>query len=280
MEHILIELSKRYPQLLLPISDETRNSEAYKNAVLRGVPLSGIPEFSLSGEDRFEIVETPAGKAEVLTLWDRADFEHCIRALAHRCMNAEIPETMGASTISGLINWEKIRRHKAEYLAGGGEDWEEEFARFTKELKNYRDTIIVLSRGYYSALSPEKAGYPPEKWLELSLTIRKYHELAHFVSRALYPKHKEAVRDEVLADMNGIIAALGHFDEGLLARFLGITGEGVTHGRLENYVPKEELPAAAEKVRRMLSSLRETVRGEQKPFEALLQLEEEGTFLS
>ncbi len=279
MDHILTELSKRYPQLLLPISDETRNSEAYKNAVLRGAPLSGIPEFSLSEKDRLEIVETPAGKAEVLTLWDRADFEHCIRALAHRCMNAEIPETMGASTISGLINWEKIRRHQEEYLAGGGGDWDEEFARFTADRKNYRDTIIVLSSGFYSALSPEKAGFPPEKWLKFSLTIRKYHELAHFVSRALYPDHKEAVRDEVLADMNGIISALGRFDADLLAKFLGITGEGVTHGRLENYVPKEELSAAAERVRSMLSVLTEFCKSEQRPFEALLKLEEGKVFL-
>ena len=101
-----------------------------------------------------ETVATPAGKVDVLSLCDRADFEHCIRALAHRCENGDVPSTMGASIISGLINWEKIRKHKEEYVAGGGDDWSGEFERFTSDRKNYRDTIIVLSQGYYSALLP------------------------------------------------------------------------------------------------------------------------------
>ena len=278
-EHILEKLSRRYPQLLLPISDETRHGEVYKNAVLRGIELTGTPDFSLSDEDTFEVVNTPAGTVEVLTLADRADFEHCIRALAHRCENAELPKTMGASTISGLINWEKIRNRQKEYFASGGEDWDSEFAAFTADRRNFRDTVIVLSQGCYSALSAEEAGYESDLWLSHSHEIRKYHELAHFVSRKLFPDNKDAVRDEVLADMNGIIGALGHFDAELEEKFLGIHNGKYSNGRLENYVAPEELKGAVERVCAMLDYLSENCTGEQKPFEFLLKLEEEKTFL-
>ena len=279
MEHILTTLSRRYPQLLLPISDETRHGELYKNAVLRGLELEGTPAFSLSPADTFEAVETPAGMIEVLSLAEREDFEHCIRALAHRCEAVELPKTMGASTISGLINWEKIRTHQKEYLSSGGEDWDSEFARFTADRKNFRDTIIVLSCGPYSALGAEDAGYEASEWLSLSHAIRKYHELAHFVSRNLYPENKDAVRDEVLADMNGIIGALGHFDAELEAKFLGIRDGRYTGGRLENYVSPEELPAATERVCAMLAQLQENCTGAQQPFDFLLQLEKDRVFL-
>ena len=279
-EHILEKLSRRYPQLLLPISDETRHGEVYKNAVLRGMELTGTPDFSLSDKDSFELVETPAGTVEVLTLADRADFEHCIRALAHRCENAELPKTMGASTISGLINWEKIRTHQKEYLASGGEDWDSEFAAFTSDRRNFRDTIIVLSSGNYSALSPEEAGYESDEWLAHSHEIRKYHELAHFTSRNLFPENKDAVRDEVLADMNGVIAALGHYDAELAGKFLGVRGgRYIPGGRLENYVPAEELNSAVERTAKMLEVLERDYSAPSKPFEALLTLEENRVFL-
>ena len=279
-EHFLEKLSRRYPQLLLPISDETRYGEDYKNAVLRGIELTGTPDFTLSDKDTFEIADTPAGTVEVLTLADRTDFEHCIRALAHRCENVALPPTMGASTISGLINWEKIRDHRKEYLASGGDDWDAEFARFTADRNNYRDTVIVLSSGNYSALSADDAGYESKKWLSLSHEIRKYHELAHFTSRRLFPDNRDAVRDEVLADMNGVIGALGHYDAELEGKFLGIRGgEYIPGGRLENYVPSEELGEAVKRVCSMLEYLEESCTGRQEPFEYLMRLEKEKRFL-
>ena len=274
--HFLYTLAHAYPQLVLPIDDATRHSEAYRRTVLGGDPIEGEPQFSFSPYDRFETVDTPAGQVAVISLHERADFEHCIRALAHRCENADIPATMGASTISGLINWQKIHAHMDAYV---GEDADEEFERFTAVRENYRDTVIVLSRGYYSALPPAEAGFPEEEWVELSYTIRKYHELAHFFSQRLYPANKEAVRDEVLADMNGIIAALGRFDAPLERKLLGIRNGAYTHGRLQNYVEPEALSAAVERVNAMLDALEQSCTGPQEPFAYLRRLEEEKTFL-
>ena len=246
-EHILEQLSRRYPQLLFPLSDETRNTPAYRNAVRRGEPYHGALSFTLSPKDRWLTMETPAGAAEMLLLDDRKDFERCVCALACQCQPREIPLSLGAVTIGGLINWEKIRRHLDEYEANGGQNRDRAFRLFTADKKNYTDRIILLSSGWYSAVAPEAAGLPEEEWKAKSVTIRQYHELTHFVCRTLFPDDIDVVRDEVLADMIGIMAALGRYDDRLARVFLGIEEGGRCRrgGRLENYVEPELLAEAA-----------------------------------
>ena len=244
--HPIFFLSTRYPQLLLPIQEGMRNTEEYKNAVLCGEPLSGEPDFRTTPEDTLTVENTPAGPAEVLYLADRGDFEHALRALAYRCEPTEILPSVGASTIRGLINWEKIRQHKTAYLCSGGTDWNAEFKRFTADKTNYLDTLLLLSRGEYSAVPAAELGIVPEDWIAASLTIRKYHELTHFVCRKLRPENIDAVRDEIQADMIGLLAAFGHYDTALARRFLGIdTDVCRPGGRLSHYTTPEELPDAA-----------------------------------
>ena len=279
-EHVVTILARRYPQMLLPVSAETRYGDLYRSAVLRGEELSATPDFSFSPNDSFESAETPAGRIEIVTFDRRDDFEHCVRALAYRCEMRSIAPSMGASTVLGLINWEKIREHKREYFASGGTDWGSEFAEFTADNRRFRDNLIILSSGYYSALSPENAGFNAEEWLSLSHEIRKFHELAHFVSRTLFPENKSPVRDEVLADMNGVIAALGHYDFSLAGKFFGLReGKYIPGGRLENYVSPQELDDAAGKAVEMLNVLKSRCSKPSKPFELLMQIEKEKLFL-
>ena len=245
-DHVLITLSKRYPQLLLPMGEGEEHDALYRDVVLRGKSYEGKPDFSLSDRDTLVTVATPAGDVDVLTLFERTDFEHCICALTNRCHPMRVPATQGASMISGLINWEKIHRHKMMYLLRGGKDWGKEWEEFRKDKTRYTDRLIVLSSGYYSSLSPEEAGMTPEEWREKSMEIRKYHELTHFVSRQWYPEDISALRDEIFADAIGLFMALGKMDQTLACRFLGIGGDGTYHGgRLENYVSAESLAAAA-----------------------------------
>lgn len=254
--HPLQTLARRYPQLLLPVCHGMRETEEYRNAVLRGIPVEAELSFSMNIGDRLETVATPAGEAEVLFLAERDDFEHAIRSLAYRCEPAELPASMGASAISGLINWEKLHSHMEEYLRNGGTDEDGEFARFTSDKSNYLDSLIVLSSGPYSAVSATDMGMEPEQWNAASVTIRKYHELAHFFSRRLYPENKEAVRDEILADLTGLLAAFGTYDAGAARRFLGIEGESYREGgRLQNYVENEDGASAMGKADRIISEL-------------------------
>lgn len=233
-EHPILILARRYPQLSLPIKPGERETEEYKSAVLRGKKIENRPAFLFNENDRLMCIDTPAGKAEVLFLEDREDFVHAMRALAHRCEPVEIPESNGATAISGLINWEKLRPHL-----------ETDFDEFISDKNNYLDKLIILSSGFYSALKPEAAGFNADEWREKSIIIRQYHELTHFVSGKLYPDNKEAIRDEVIADSIGVIAATGELDALLIKKFLGTEGEVYREGgRLQNYCddPAEKMP--------------------------------------
>ena len=270
----LNELILRYPQLVLPIAVNEMNTPEYKKAVLRGEPVCGEAYFICSPDDKLETVETPVGEVETLYLVHREDFEHVLRALAYRCEPVEIPASVGASTIRGLINWEKIHAHKAEYFAKGGTNWREEFKRFTAEKSNYLDTIILLSKGNYSTVPACFAGLTEYEWDEKSLIIRKYHELTHFVCRTLYPKNIEPIRDEVIADLIGLAAAFDHYDPLLAKRFLGIeSGAFQEGGRLSHYTDGGNLEAAAKKAGELIDQLAAQVsRIGKKPVFDLLKL--------
>ena len=264
-ESPISRLAKKYPQLLLPIRAGEKETEEYRAAVLSGAPLSAEPDFIGSPGDSLSVAETPAGKAEILYLENREDFEHAFRALAHRCEPAEIPASVGATTIRGLINWEKIHNHEKEYLQSGGNDWNLEFRRFTAEKANYLDSLILLSSGDYSNVSAETAGLPAEEWKEKSVTIRKYHELTHFICRALYPDDVDAVRDEVIADLIGLVAAFGDYDVHLAETFLGIEGETFREGgRLSYYTDAEHLNEIVSLALRMIHQYAEAISSENK----------------
>ena len=239
--HPIIALSSKYPQLCLPLGEDVKDSELYKRAVLRGEDCGMTPDFSLNEEDFLETIDTPAGPAEILFLKDRADFEHAVRALGHRCAPVDVPKSMGASAIRGLINWDKLHAHA------------EDFDSFIADKNNYLDSLILLSWGEYSAVPAERTGMSEEDWLEKSLTVRKFHELTHFISGRLFPENREAIRDEVMADMIGIVSALGIYDTKLAKCFLGTEGETYRPGgRLENYT---DAPAQMGRVNALIDLL-------------------------
>lgn len=241
MEHILAALSRRYPQLLFPIATGTSSSSEYRDAVYFGKRYKGSLDYSLSEKDRFMRVDTPVGSIDVLLLYNRKDFEKCACALANRCEPKIIPEAIGAFMISGLINWEKVRK----YLNKQPE--EECFVNsyvwncLRKNNCDYLDRIILLSSGWYSGIAPEMIGLSNEDWTEKSITIRMYHEIAHFVCRSHYPKNIDVIRDEVFADMIGMIAAFGHYDVDMAKVFLGIDGTEISeNARIRYYLKNHD----------------------------------------
>ena len=238
-------LFRRYPQLGLPVRAGMKDTAEYRDAVRRGIPFQPVWKEAFHGEARLSVAETPAGLAEILTLTDREDFLTVLQQLAYRCEPVPIPDAVGAMTVRGLINWEKIRRYREEFFLGGGTNWNSEYLRFTAEKRNYLDTLILLSEGSYSGLQAEQAGLSAEEWKEKSLTIRTWHELTHFVCRSLYPDDADVIRDEVVADMIGLMAAFGSYDAHLAELFLGVEGQCFREGgRLSHYVREDPAPAA------------------------------------
>lgn len=267
----------KYPQLSLPIRKGMSGAPEYLSIVRKGIlPSKSIFPLTETGFEEELIIETPAGEAEVLYLPDREIFEYFVRVLAYRCEPVVLPASMGAVTISGINNWRKIEEHKKEFFRNGGTDWMQEFRKFTSIPQNYKDIVILISCGNYSALSAKDADREETEWLAKSRTIRTYHELAHFVSRKMFLKNKETLRDEIVADSVGIMAAFGYYDVLLAEKVLGIEGDTYkTGGRLENYVEDEQLEEAAMKANKMIDELRSFYDGfdKREPLELLLEVE-------
>lgn len=259
MSEVMDRLVFTYPQLSLPIQSGQSESEAYRRIVRKGV-LPEKPENSFPGSDSDSVTlrQTPAGCVEVIRLGRRSDFIRAVQALAYRCEPVEIPDSMGAVTISGVVNWRKIQRHKTQWTAAHPEEnWPAEFRRFTSQPDNYRDCLLFVSEGPYSAYPAQAAGYAPDLWLEASLTIRSDHEITHWICRRLWKEHQHAIRDEIVADCIGLLSAFGAYDPDLAARLLGLEPEGYREGgRLQNYVQGSlPSPELLEKVRQQISLL-------------------------
>ena len=235
---VLLAIASDYPQLYLnPDIDER---EEYRRIVLQGEEpaAKSLDHYAGSEKDCDETVDTPAGKVRVVTLGNRRDFELVMRGLmaAKDGPLAPIPASQGAAMLT-LFNWPRIHSHLAEFPK---EEQAEEFKRFTSDKANFTDMLIVLSRGPYSGIRAEEAGFDEAEWLDYSDTIRRNHEITHVICRRLYPDDVEPVRDELIADAVGLYAAFGCFDPEMEKLFLGIKDGRYIGGRLENYTDAPE----------------------------------------
>ena len=281
---VLSFLAQIYPQLYLAPGGES--GEAYKKVVLYGetAPRHDLSHFTGDGRDSCVIERTPVGEVRVVTLHQRRDFETFLQIMAFRCTEKQIPATQGASILDGVINWTRIRAHRDAFLRAGGteEAWPEEFQRFTADKNNFKDALIVLSAGPYSAIGAEAVGMTEEDWLARSHEIRRAHECTHLICRRRFPELIDPVWDEIVADAVGLYAAFGRYDTALAALFLGVGPEGYSGGRLENYVPaetegrQEALDRSAKKVYSVIHSLAERIEsfGATEPYDLAIRLEE------
>ncbi len=238
MKNLFAALAADYPQLYLDPDRDTQ--ETYRRIVLRGQTpeTESLAHYTGDPQDRLETAETPAGPVRVVTLGNRGDFELVLRGLmaVKNGPLAPIPGSQGAAMLT-VFNWPRIRAHLARYPEA---ERSAEFKRFTSVKENYIDRLVVLSRGPYSGVSAEAAGCTEDEWLALSDTIRRYHELTHFICRRLYPEDVEPIRDELIADAVGLYAAFGCFDPEKEKRFMGIRDGQYVGGRLENYTGEPE----------------------------------------
>ncbi|MBR0031613.1 MAG: radical SAM protein [Treponema sp.] len=245
------DLASKYYQLYFTPQKGMSTSEEYERVVLCGGKpdcFSDIAEGKISAEslpmppgfcgserDRLFFIQTPVGLVECVYLENRADFERLIQILVYHCEDTAVPETMEACTVRNLVNWRKVEAHKAEYLADGGNPfaWQEEF---TKRKENYRENLIIISKGVYSAVPAEEIGMETDSWIENSRRLRLYHECTHIICHDLFPEYVSPLWDEVLADCIGLCAATGSYNPAVAERLLGIDSHGwYNGGRLENY---------------------------------------------
>ncbi|MGN0655546.1 MAG: DUF7005 family protein [Ruminiclostridium sp.] len=234
---VISELAKRFPQLYIKPEKGASRSDLYRGIVRCGEQYSGeLTHFIGSDEDSLTIAETPAGTVEMVFLKNREDFECFYQIIADKCEPVPVLRSVGAAYIGGINDWSKIHAHMAEYEKNGGTDTDSEFRRFTADKGNYKTSMILLSDGFYSNISYDETPYGKEEWLRISLEIRKYHELTHFVCRHFFPGNIKPIWDELLADFYGLLCATGRYEPAMALKFLGIHSGKYTTGRLERYV--------------------------------------------
>lgn len=236
---VIEELARRFPSLM--VAPHAGAGKAWRKAALKGdVPKgANLDHFEGTKSDSLSVVDTPAGPVEVLFLKLRHDFECFLCCTVHRGELVPIAPSIGASTIEGLPDWAKIRGEAARATIAG-EDVSAALSDFIAA-KRHATTLVLVSWGPYSALPFLETPYTSDEWLDISLDIRTFHELAHVVCRRILPELRSAVYDEICADFNGLLRATGSYDDTLAAKILGVCEQGYTGGRLEEYLHEDQM---------------------------------------
>jgi hypothetical protein len=232
-------LQSQFPQLRFPIREGISNTENYRAATRRGVPVEA-DGFSLEQPDALQlnIYQTPAGKIPLLYSGNRQDFISLVRALTKKNEPVPIPDSMGAQIVSGYNNWGRIREYRSQWeKVNPGSSWEEEFRRLIPRRELYQDTFVILSDNEYSGIPASDLGLEPSEWRRLSLIIRREHECAHYLTRRLFGSMRNNMLDELIADYAGIVKAFGRYRADIFLRFIGLENfpESRPRGRIENY---------------------------------------------
>lgn len=249
----IYELSKRYPVLYVPISEDINLN--YKETTLKGNLLesSYLKDFITSENDYIMTINTEVGNVDVVFLYERHDFELFLMKTIYKCIQTDIPNTIGAMMISGINNWQKINNHLENYT---GIDKNQEFKKFTSNKDNYKDFLLLISNGFYSNISPIEVNFEPNVWLEKSCQIRIYHECTHFICRKLWADKKNIIFDEIVADCIGLKSAFGFYDKSMAKKFLGFNDNNVyIGGRLEFYCEKSNIDIIKSKIFKFMDFL-------------------------
>ncbi|MHB1193934.1 MAG: DUF7005 family protein [Longimicrobiales bacterium] len=231
-------------QLAFPVVEGMSATEDYRAATRRGIrpgPFAwGAGEaWRDPGSVAIRIHPGPAGAIPVIEAGDRRDFETLVQALTRRNEPWPVPPSMGACMVTGLVNWDRVARHQAAFLAERPDgDWDARLQELAKRPELVRDRFILLSTGPYSGVAAADMGLDDEDWLSHSLRLRAEHEATHYFTQRVFGSMRNNALDEVIADYMGLVAAFGRYRADAALRFLGLEDpdsyrEG---GRLQNYL--------------------------------------------
>jgi anti-sigma regulatory factor (Ser/Thr protein kinase) len=251
-------LRERFFQLQFPIREGISEDEDYRRATRRGLapPAGSAAGLELNRPQDLQLVLNPtlAGRVPLLVVPDREDFVALVRAFTERNEPVAVPDSMGACTVNGFNNWDRIARYREKWRHDNAErpeagTWEEEFVRLVPRKELYQDRFIILSTGPYSFVPAAAVGLAEKDWLRKSLVIRREHECMHYLTHRVLGSMKNNLQDEVIADFVGLLHAFGTYSSYLALRFFGLEAYPVYRqgGRLETYmgVPPLSEPAAA-----------------------------------
>lgn len=259
---VIAALSAPLVQLGFPVREGMSRSEVYLAATRRGAPVPAGPGLELEDPEGVELELYPSlgGTIPVLTATRRGDFVTLVRALSARNEPVPVPDSMGACIVSGLVNWDRVRRHRRAWQerhpdAGEGA-WRQEFAALASRKELYQDRLILSSRGPYSGLAASRLGLPAREWERRSLVLRRAHEAAHYLTLRVFGRLQHNVLEELVADFAGLVEAFGEYRGEWARAFLGVESlpQVRLEGRLANYRGSPPLSEEAFAVQARLAS--------------------------
>ena len=215
-------------QLAFPILKGISQHPDYRAVIRRGEPVTSCPlatglHLDHPRKIRLSLETTAAGRIPVIRVADRRDFENILRAATRRNEPDSIPGSIGAMTISGYNNWDRLHRYRRTWEEVHPEgQWSQEFRKVKGRRDLYQDRFILLSEGPYSGVAASELDLGDEEWLRLSEVIRLHHECTHYFTKRVFDSLSNNVVDEIVADYIGIVHALGHYRADWFLRFMGL----------------------------------------------------------
>lgn len=216
----ILTLIKKYQQLLLPVKSGMSQSSEYK-AIIKGGKKCSNDEalFKTSVKDTLYEVTTSFGEVEILYLEEREDFERFIQVMAYACEPYEIPKSAKVITLSGIINWQKLRSLSSKNI------YKESGSKVEDILANkvdYVDTIIVLNKGDLWGLSHLSAGYDQLEWEQISNQVRMIYEYINLVCYKQQIDFGSNLMKEIVVDYLCLWYVMGEYNVNLAKRLVGI----------------------------------------------------------
>ena len=250
-------LKKKLVQLQFPVQKGISQTEQYKSATLRGKVNYSESNLNLLEPEaiKLDVYDSKLiGKVPVIVVPNDLDFATIVCALSNRNEPKPIPQSMGATFIKGLNNWDRINTLRRGFLENNPSDQWTLFFR-NNILPNrglYQDQLIFLSTKPYSNVGHEVMGLDEYAWRSHSFKIRLAHECAHLFTLKYFGAISNNLHDELIADYAGITSVLGTFRSSWMMHFMGLENfpnyrEG---GRFQNYIG--ELSAATFSVLQLL----------------------------
>ena len=249
-------LSRHLRPLAFPIRAGISETAGYRRVVRRGLPATDEPTaegLRLRRPDAIELTlhASLAGTLPVITVPDRQDFVQLVQALAKRNEPVDVSPSQGASMVAGLVNWRRFGALRTAWWSQPPEErptktWRQEVVRLEQHKELYLDRFMLLSVGPYAAVSGDCLGLDPGFWRSRSWVVRCEHECTHYWTRRVFGTMRNHLLDELLADYNGLTAALGRFRADVFLRCLGFDSDGCYRpgSRLDLY--RDDLPRAAD----------------------------------
>ncbi len=244
---VVREMAHRYYQLYLTPEKGISGTVTYSDIVRFGKMPDEIREkirtdelsgFRGNSNDRLFSEVTPAGKVDIVYLYERSDFERFLQIMAFSGEPSDVISKIDSAEILGVTNWRRIEAHMNEYLRTGMENrsYREELRCFTDNKKNFQDSIILIGSGGYCGLTAEEAGFDEFLWNDISVKIKTYSSCAKFIIRRLFRDYKNIIWEEMLSDCIGMLFVFSKYDTALAKKFFGVSAKGYDkRGKLINF---------------------------------------------